>query len=112
MKRLLVRWSSAAARDLIEIVDYIRQDRIRQDRPSAARKMGRAIVREVGLLAQNPSRGNVVPELRDQQISDYRQFVIAPYRVIYGVRADSVNVEAIIDSRRDLQNALLQRLLR
>lgn len=107
MKQLPVRWSPAAVLDLMEIVEFIRQDR-----PAAARRIGGAILREVSRLSKNPRRGKVVPELWDQGISDYRQMIIAPYRVIYGVKADSVNVEAVIDSRRDLQNALLQRLIR
>jgi toxin ParE1/3/4 len=107
LKRLIVRWARPASLDLFEIIEFIRQDR-----PTAARKMGGAILREVSRLGKNPRRGKVVPELSDQGISDYRQLIIAPYRVIYGIKADSVSVEAVIDSRRDLQNALFQRLIR
>jgi len=107
LKQLPVRWSPAAVLDLMEIVEFIWQDL-----PSAARKMGRAILREVSRLSKNPRRGKVVPALSDQGISDHRQLIIAPYRVVYGIKSDSVNVEAVIDSRRDLQNALFQRLIR
>jgi toxin ParE1/3/4 len=107
LKQLSVRWSRAASLDLVEIVEFIRQDR-----PLAARKIGRAILDEAARLKRNPRRGKVVPELWQQGISDYRQILVPPYRVIYAVRADTVDIAAVIDGRRDLQAALFQRMIR
>ena len=60
----------------------------------------------------NPRRGKVVSELLAQGMSDYRQILVAVYRVIYAVRADSIDIVAVTDSRRDLQDALFRRLIR
>lgn len=53
-----------------------------------------------------------MPELLEQGISDDRQIVVAVYRVIYAVRASSIDVIAVIDGRRDLQDAMFRRLIR
>jgi hypothetical protein len=38
--------------------------------------------------------------------------VIRPYRLVYRVEADTVTVLALFDGRRDLEDVLLERLLR
>ncbi len=107
MKRLRVRWSGSASLDLIEIIEFIQLDR-----PAAAREIGRAILLAASHLRHNPRQGKVVPEFLEQGVSDYRQILISCYRLIYAIRADSLDIEAVIDSRRDLQAALFQRLIR
>jgi len=107
LKRPRVRWSRSASLDLIEIIEYIQLDR-----PEAAREIGRAIRAAALNLRDSPRQGRMVPELLEQGITDYRQILISPYRVIYAVRADSLNIEAVIDSRRDLQRWLFERLIR
>lgn len=107
LKRLLVRWSEPASNDLIEIVEFIEHDR-----PEAVRKLGRRLWLEGSRLNRNPRRGRIVPELVEQGISDYRQIPVATYRVIYAVRAVSIDIVAVIDGRRDLQDALFRRLIR
>ena len=107
MKRLRVRWSRSASLDLIEIIEYIQLDR-----PVAAREIGRAIRAAALHLKDNPRRGKVVPELLERGVTDYRQIVIAPYRLIYAVRPDSLDIEAVIDGRRDIQTWLFERLIR
>jgi toxin ParE1/3/4 len=107
LKRLPVRWSRSASLDLIEIIEYIQLDR-----PAAAREIGRSIRAPALHLRDNPRRGKVVPEFLEQGVADYRQILIPPYRLIYAIRADSLDIVAVIDSRRDLQAALFQRLVR
>jgi toxin ParE1/3/4 len=106
LKPLPVRWSRPASLDIIEIVEFIQHDR-----PLAARKVGKAILREASRLSRQPRRGQIVPELHHQGIGDYRQILVPPYRVLYTIR-DSVDIVAVVDSRRDLQAALFQRLVR
>ena len=107
MKRLIVRWARPASLDLIEIIEFIRQDR-----PTAARKMGRAILLEASRLSRHPRAGKIVPELLKQGISEYRQVLVPPFRVEYAVRKAFVEIVAVIDSRRDLEAVLFQRLIR
>jgi toxin ParE1/3/4 len=107
LKRLPVRWSRSASLDLIEIIEYIQLDR-----PAAAREIGRSIRAAALHLRDNPRRGKAVPEFLDRGVADYRQILIFPYRLIYTVSTDSLDIVAVIDSRRDLQAALFQRLIR
>ncbi len=53
-----------------------------------------------------------MPELQEQGIADYRQVLISSYPLIYAVRAQSIDILAVIDGRRDLEAALFQRLMR
>lgn len=107
MKRLPVRWSDSAYRDLLEIAEFVSSDS-----PEAARKLARLIVAKIADLGRMPERGRIVPELLEQGIFMYRQVLVPPYRVIYRVRLSAVCVEVIVDSRRDFGDLLSQRLLR
>jgi toxin ParE1/3/4 len=107
LKKLRVRWLEPASLDLIGIIEFIQLDR-----PAVAREVGRSILAAAMHLRDSPRRGKVVPELLDMGISDYRQILVPPYRVICAVRADSLDIEAVIDSRRDLQTWLFERLIR
>jgi plasmid stabilization system protein ParE len=107
LKKLRVRWSEPASLDLFEIIEFIQLDR-----PAAAREVGRSILVAASHLKDSPRRGKVVPELLERGITDYRQIPISPYHVIYAVRGDSLDIEAVIDSRRDIQAWLFERLIR
>ncbi len=60
----------------------------------------------------SPRRGRIVPELLKQGVSRYRELVIKPWRVIYRVEESRVFVVAVIDGRRNVEDVLLERLLR
>ncbi len=107
MKRLPVRWARSASLDLIEIVEFIKQDR-----PDAARKLGHRFLAEASRLRRNPRQGKVVPELLEKGVADYRQLIVSTYRVIYAIRTEFIDIVSVIDGRRDIPAALLQRLLR
>jgi toxin ParE1/3/4 len=42
----------------------------------------------------------------------WRELVVKPYRILYRVSSDTVTVLAVFDGRRDLEDLLLERLLR
>jgi toxin ParE1/3/4 len=107
LKRLPVRWAQAASLDVIEIVEFIKQDR-----PDAARKLGHSFPTGASRLRRNPRQGKVVPELLDKGVADYRQVVVSAYRLIYAIRTEFIDVVAVIDGRRDIQAAIFQRLMR
>ena len=106
MKRRRVRWSEPASLDLIEVIEFVQRDST-----SAARKLAQDLLAAASRLRLQPLTGKVVPELLEQGISDYRQLLVGPYRLIYTIR-ESIDIVAVMDSRRDLQTALFQRLLR
>lgn len=102
-----VVWAKSAVKDLEEIADYISQDS-----PTTARKLFAQIKEKVESLASSPHRGRYIPELQEQGILIYRELIVPPWRIIYRVAEDNVYILAIIDSRRNVEDILLERLIR
>jgi plasmid stabilization system protein ParE len=63
-------------------------------------------------LATFPLLGAVPPELETLSLNQYRQVISGMNRVIYEPRADAVYIYMIVDTRRDLETSLMQRLMR
>jgi toxin ParE1/3/4 len=105
--RFQVRWAEEAVCDLEEIVGYVAADSLVNARNLLARLRSRAASLDV-----TPLRGRVVPELARFAIRSWRELVAKPYRIIYRVAEKEVYVLAIFDGRRDLEDVLLERLVR
>ncbi len=106
-KNIKVSWAKVAEEDLKSIIEYIYVNN-----PSAARDNLNKIKTKVSDLCFFPKRGRVVPELKDHGIIQYRELIIPPWRVIYRVSKEQVYVLSVIDSRRNVEDILLQRLVR
>lgn len=89
-----VLWTGPALRDLEEMRDWISRDN-----PTAARRLAQRIRDAVKRVQQQPESGRVVPELA---ASVYREVVVAPYRIIYTVRDNSLVVLRVWHGKRDL----------
>jgi len=101
-----VRWSQTAESDLKGIVEYIAEDS-----PARAYKVFTDIKATVLTLHTFPDRGRTVPELQDQGITQYREMIIAPWRIIYRISEETVYVLSVLDSRQNVEDILLKRLL-
>ena len=101
-----VRWSETSERDLTDIVKYIAGDS-----PSHAHQVFREIKRRASRLYAFPDRGRIVPELQDEGITQYRELIVAPWRIIYRVSERTVYVLSVLDSRRNVEDVLLKRLI-
>ncbi|MDO8262048.1 MAG: type II toxin-antitoxin system RelE/ParE family toxin [Gallionella sp.] len=106
-KSYQVLWTHTAQQDLTEIIDYIAQDSV-----DDALVILHKLATKAALLITLPNRGRIVPELLHTGISQYRELISAPWRIIYRVESQRVMVMAVLDSRRDLQTVLLGRLAR
>ena len=104
-KSYQVLWTHTAQQDLTEIIDYIVQDSV-----DGALMILLKLEAKAALLIALPNRGRIVPELLHTGISQYRELISAPWRIIYRVERQRVMVMAVLDSRRDLQAVLLNRL--
>lgn len=102
-----VEWSKTAESDLVAIIQYINNDS-----PQAATKAFASIKDKTDGLALFPERGRIVPELLAHGIGHYRELIIPPWRVIYRLSSAAVYVLAVIDSRRNVEDVLLGRLIR
>jgi toxin ParE1/3/4 len=87
-----VVWTDGARADLRELVAYIAEDNV-----SAARNMAARLRKQSGLLQEHPEMGRMVPEFGDAQI---RERIVAPYRLVYRLGDDVVEVLAVVHSRR------------
>ncbi|MCW8894428.1 MAG: type II toxin-antitoxin system RelE/ParE family toxin [Sulfurimonas sp.] len=102
-----IKWTSNAKEDLLNIVDYIKKDNL-----SAARKIYEQIKEKAQSSNFFSLRGRVVPELLKEGITIYRELIAQPYRIMYKIENDTVYIMAIFDSRQNVEELLLQKLLR
>jgi len=100
-----VIWTKTAENDLLGIVEYIAQNSV-QNALSVLEK----IKKQVSELYFSPKRCRIVPELANQGIDQYRDMVIAPWRVIYRISESTVYVLSVLDSRQNIEDILLKRL--
>lgn len=105
-RRFEVRWANSARSDLLGIIEYLAD--------TGAEPAGHTLARlekKAASLEHFPLRGRLVPELVRLQVRLYRELQLPPYRLIYRIRERTVLVLAVLDSRRDLEDLLLDRLL-
>ena len=101
-----VIWAAVAENDLQEIIEYISVES-----PYNALKILQKIKETASGLYTLPERGRVVPELQDQGILQYREIIVPPWRLIYRITERKVFVLSLIDSRRNVEDILLKRLV-
>ena len=101
-----VLWAAVAESDLLGILVFIAEES-----PGNAIKTLKKIRSRTAKLEHSPMQGRVAPELRSQGISLYRELVITPWRLIYKIEQKRVYVVSVIDSRRNVEDILLARLL-
>ena len=102
-----VHWTHAADRDLESIVEFIARD----DTEAAIRILQR-IRKAASGLETIPRRGRIVPELEEFSLRIYREILSPPWRIIYRISDYDVFVMVVIDSRRNVEDILLERLIR
>ena len=106
-KQYKVVWSRTAERDLESIIDYIAKDS-----PLNAKRVLTKIKKKSSILNSYPVRGRIVPELKEFNILQYREIIVDPWRIIYKTAEDKVIVMSVIDSRRNVEDILLDRLIK
>ena len=106
-ERRRVVWAEAAVRDLEDIVEFVARDS-----PDNAGRLLAKLEAKATSLTRIPDRGRIVPELLHFGIRTWRELVLRPYRIVYRAAGRVVVVLAVVDGRRDLQDVLLERLLR
>ncbi len=102
-----VQLTEDAVLDLDAVCDYIRRYRS----PVAAEHVLERIEQALSSLSEYPHRGGFPKELLDVGIREYREIFITPYRIVYRVTDQTVNVYLIADGRRDMRTLLQRRLL-
>jgi plasmid stabilization system protein ParE len=101
-----VIWTKNAQFDLELIIEYIKIDSL-----TIAKKIFLEIKKECGNLYYFPKRKRIVPELQQIGILKYREIIYKRWRIIYKIDNTKVYVLLIVDSSRNLQDLLFQRLI-
>ena len=101
-----VVWTKVAENDLKEIIEYISVKS-----PGNALKILKKFKDNASGLYTLPERGRLLPELQDQGISQYRELIIPPWRLIYRIVQREIYILSVIDSRRNVEDILLKRLI-
>ena len=106
-KKYKVVWAAVAEIDLRLIIDYMAIDS-----PGNALQILKKIRQKASSLYAFPERGRIVPELQGQGIHIYRELIVAPWRIVYRISDVTVFVLLVIDSRQNVEDILLNRLIK
>ena len=87
-----IHWTQNAAEHLVNIYEYIALNS-----PTYAKRMVDRITRRSEQITDQPLSGRKVPEY---QTEDIRELIEKPYRIIYRIKADQIDVLAVIHGAR------------
>ena len=98
----------SAERDLIEIFEYLENERGIDFAATFVFEIKNAIE----TLKTFPERGHLIEELSKLGDLDYRKIQYQHFLIIYRIKEQKVIVALIADGRRDMQNLLHNRIIR
>ncbi len=104
-KKYEVIWAETAEKDLLKVIEHVAQNS-----PGNATKILRKIKKRVDDLYYSPTRCRIIPELYEHGITQYREMIIKPWRVMFRISNEKVYVLSVLDSRRNIEDILLKRL--
>jgi addiction module RelE/StbE family toxin len=93
-----VHWTENAIRHLVNIYEYISTNS-----PTYGKRMVDRITRRSEQIAIHPLSGRKVPEY---EAEDIRELIEKPYRIIYWIKPDQIDVLAVIHSARLLPDEM------
>lgn len=93
-----VVWTDRAKARLRQIHTFIAQDQ-----PINAKRMVDRLTHRVAQLASHPRSGRIVEKY---QREDLRELIEAPYRIVYLVLPDRIDIVTVRDTRRVLPRHL------
>ena len=91
---LRLRWTEQATQQLGAIAEHISLTS-----PIYAEQTVDRLVRRFDQACRFPESGRMVPEFEQP---DIRELIEPPYRLLYRIRADAIEVLAILHGRQDL----------
>ena len=107
MKNFELIWTKNAEFDLETIIEYIKIDSIEN-----AKKIFFALKKECNNLYYFLERKRVAPELQQIGILKYREVIYLRWRLIYKIENKKVSILLVVDSSRNLEDILFQRLIK
>jgi toxin ParE1/3/4 len=83
-----VHWTQTAIEHLLAIYE-----RIAQDAPLYAQRVVDRLTKRSEQIAMFPKSGRMVPEY---EVPDIREVIERPYRIIYRIKAEQIDVLAVV----------------
>lgn len=87
-----IHWTDIAVEHLLAIHEYIAKDS-----PEYALRVVDRLTRRSQQIGESPRSGRAVPEL---ELSDVREVIEGPYRIVYRILSSQVDVIAVFHSSR------------
>ncbi len=103
-----VHITQGAEADISSAVDYL----LAQDEGDVAAQLVQEFSEAFKSLEQLPHRGHFPPELAELPDKNIRELHVSVYRLIYRIVESDVFILFVADSRRNIQQALINRALR
>jgi toxin ParE1/3/4 len=107
MKKLNVFWTLNAQSDLKEIIEFVKMDSLNQ-----VKRIFKKIKAESLKLTEFPKLGRTISELDRYNLTNYREFIVEIWRIVYTQKENGIYVLSVIDSRRDLEELLFTKLFK
>lgn len=101
-------WSKDSTDDLYDILSFINEN----SGLSKAKNIYSKFKAKVENLKIFPELGTEVPELKKIGIYYIKQMVISPWKVYYKLDNSKIIILSIIDSRRNLEDILIEKLIK
>lgn len=106
-RRLTVVWTEVAAQDVERLSAYLLDEA-----PLRPDQIIERIISRGESLGSSPERGRTPPELRAIGDRTWREVQEPPWRLVYRIAGKRVEIHGVLDSRRSLDDILMERLLR
>lgn len=106
MQKYQIIWTKSAEFDLESIIEYIKNDSVER-----AKKIFYEIKEACEKLDAFPNRSRIVPELQQIGMMEYKELIHKRWRIIYKIDVTNVYILLVVDSSRNLEEILFQRLL-
>ena len=106
-EKVEIIWSKDAGDELIEIISYIKNNTGK----ITAEKIYKEITNEVKKASGNAAGRRISPLLKEFGITDIHQLNIHPWFIYYTVDKKEMKIISIIDSRRNLDEILYQKII-
>ena len=105
MKKIV--WAFDAREDLAEIIAYIKEH--------SGTKISREILdrlKDKIVKTSEFSEGyRVVPELNEIGVSDIREIIESPWRILFRASTNEIRIISVIDGRRNIEEILYRKMM-
>ncbi len=106
MKKKIV-WSQDASDDLLDIVIYIKE----KSGKNIATEIYERVIKHVEKIEDFPEIGRSVPELMAIGVIDIKEIIETPWRIMYRITLNEIQIISVIDGRRNVEEVLYRKVI-